>query len=79
MVGGFGDWKEITPEVQGLLDKHKDEISEKIGFTAESVVGTDYKTQVVAGTNYRIKAKVNGNKEIQVVIFEPLPHTQEPT
>merc|ERR1719408_198916 len=35
-------------------------------------------TQVVAGTNYFVKCKVNGDTFFQVRIFEPLPHTGEP-
>ncbi len=31
----------------------------------------------VAGTNYLVKVKVDGNEYIQVKVHKPLPHTQK--
>ena len=32
----------------------------------------------VAGTNYKVKVKVSDGDYIHVVVFKPLPYTQEP-
>ena len=43
----------------------------------DAVEALSYTSQVVAGTNFRVKLKVGG-KEVTAQIFRPLPHTGEP-
>ena len=37
-----------------------------------------YTTQVVAGTNFRVKYKVGDNDYVHAQVFVPLPHTGAP-
>jgi len=46
-------------------------------FDGRSVELIDYQTQVVAGTNYKIRVRVDGDAFF-VTIFVPLPHTGSP-
>lgn len=43
----------------------------------DALEALSYTSQVVAGTNFRVKLKVGG-KEVTAQIFRPLPHTGEP-
>ena len=75
MLGGFGDSKPMDDNAKQLLEKHQSDVAQKLNTEVSSLEGVSYKTQVVAGTNYMIKAKVNGDKEVEVKIHVPLPHT----
>ena len=72
-LGSFtGNWEYVTDDLKNLLNKHRSDIAEKLGFEIAKLEGDQYKTQIVNGTNQKNKAKDNGNKEIQVVIHVPL-------
>mmetsp|Transcript_10231 Transcript_10231/g.15436 ORF Transcript_10231/g.15436 Transcript_10231/m.15436 type:complete len:94 (-) Transcript_10231:114-395(-) len=77
MVGGYGDIKAPDEEVTQLIAQVKEEAEQKAGFLFEDVQIVGYKTQVVAGLNYRIKLAVN-NGFVHVMVHRPLPHTQQP-
>merc|ERR1712096_16562 len=71
--GGFNDFKPATDEVQQLCNEVKNDIAAKHGpFTFFEVI--EFKTQVVAGTNYHVKIKIEDDKQIEVVIFKALPY-----
>jgi len=40
---------------------------------SESIIGMDYKSQVVAGMNYDIRFRTETNKRYSVKVYEPLP------
>lgn len=50
-------------------------VAAKLG-ACESIEVQRYRTQVVAGTNFKVHAKVDG-KDVIITAFRPLPHTGE--
>jgi len=78
MVGGLGESKVATAEVQAMCDKLRGEIEGKAGKKFEQFQAHSYGTQVVAGTNYFVKINVGGDECVHARIFKPLPHTGEP-
>merc|ERR1719382_2440703 len=74
---------EATTKVQAICDTLKDVVQGQAsvaGWSGEitSIKALTYTSQVVAGTNYFVKAKINDTDFFQLRIFEPLPHTQQP-
>lgn len=57
------DWKQF-----------KAAVGAKLGEPVESIEVEEYHTQVVAGVNYKVVAKVQG-KRVVIGAFKPLPHT----
>jgi cystatin-A/B len=81
VVGGVGDSKKATPEVQAIVDSLKHDASTKLGETApfSAFEAVSYKTQVVAGTNYFVKVRVGpSNEHIHVRVFKPLGNDPKP-
>ncbi|KAF5924015.1 hypothetical protein HPG69_010447 [Diceros bicornis minor] len=54
--------------------KVKSQLEAKTNRTYEEFKAVEYKTQVVAGTNYYIKVQVGDNNYIHLKIFKSLPH-----
>eukprot|EP00121_Abeoforma_whisleri_P012411 Awhi_evm1s11455 len=82
--GGFGDSNPADDKIKSLCEKHRDEALEQCqqsGWNGMFVEFTpvEYKTQVVAGTNYLVKVKTSDSHHVHLKIYEPLPHTNEPT
>ena len=76
MCGGFTPAANpATPEIQAMVNGLKSNVEGSMGKTTEEYVAICYKTQVVAGLNYKVKVKIDGEAYIHVKIFEPLPHT----
>ena len=50
-------------------------VAAKLG-ACEALEVQRYRTQVVAGTNFKVHAKVDG-KDVIITAFRPLPHTGE--
>ena len=42
MCGGFNNWSDMTPEIQSLLDSHKNDIGQKLGLTVNTLEGLQY-------------------------------------
>ena len=74
MLGGYSEQKSPDHESQELLDKHQSDIQGQLGITYGSAKVVSYQTQVVAGTNYKIKAKTDQGHDIEVVVYKQLPH-----
>ncbi|KAM4044343.1 cystatin-B-like isoform 2-T2 [Anomaloglossus baeobatrachus] len=74
LCGGLGSIKEATAEVQELCNQVKTEVEEKHGKTYPTYVATEYKTQVVAGTNYFVKVRVGDEEYIHLRMYKNLPH-----
>jgi hypothetical protein len=51
-------------------------IAEKLGGSCMELVVKRYRTQVVAGVNFKVHATADG-KDIVFKAFRPLPHTGE--
>ena len=73
--GGFGDYKPIDETAKAMANVFKAEIEGKINEHKPFTVfePTEFKTQVVRGTNYVIKIKVDGDKFIEAKIYKDLP------
>ncbi|KAJ1112554.1 hypothetical protein NDU88_000816 [Pleurodeles waltl] len=78
LCGGTGAVKPATPEVQELCDQLKADAEKHSGENYDEFVAVEYKTQVVAGTNYFIKVRVGSESYIHLRVHQPLPHTKQP-
>jgi cystatin-A/B len=62
----------MSPEVQSLLDSVRSDVAGHLGASdSGSLEGVCYKTQVVNGTNYFIKAKLGDNHHVHLRIHRP--------
>ncbi|NP_001091423.3 uncharacterized protein LOC100049121 [Xenopus laevis] len=77
MCGGTGKQRAADTEVQEICEKVKAEFVQKSGVNSSVFEAVSYKTQVVAGTNYFIKAHIGGNKCAHLRVYKRLPHQQE--
>ncbi|XP_059576308.1 cystatin-B-like [Alligator mississippiensis] len=77
MLGGLSSTKPATPEVQKIADQVKPQLEGKENKTYQCFTATEYKSQVVAGTNYFIKVQVGENDYVHLRVFVSLPHTNE--
>lgn len=73
MCGGFTDYTPIKNDVKQLAMSHKSDAESKLGLTFSLYKPVEFKSQVVAGTNYLVKVKVDNGKHIEVKIHKPLP------
>ena len=79
MVGGWSDASAKPSEDQlKILNDLKESIEESFSAKYKVFEAIDVKTQVVAGTNYLFKVKVDNDQIIDVKIHQPLPHTGNP-
>jgi len=78
MVGGTGDCKQATAEIQTMCDQLKGDVENKAGKKFDHFQAHSYCSQVVAGTNFFVKIDVGNDQFAHVRIFRPLPHTGEP-
>nr|8GT7_B Chain B, Cystatin-A [Homo sapiens]8GT7_D Chain D, Cystatin-A [Homo sapiens] len=75
--GGLSEAKPATPEIQEIVDKVKPQLEEKTNETYGKLEAVQYKTQVVAGTNYYIKVRAGDNKYMHLRVFKSLPGQNE--
>ncbi|XP_075054363.1 cystatin-B-like [Mixophyes fleayi] len=78
MVGGLGRAKPANAAVQSICDQMRREVEQKTGRSFITFRAVQYKTQVVAGTNYFIKVYVGYNEYAHLCVYQPLPYTNEP-
>jgi cystatin-A/B len=77
-VGGLSQAKDATPEIQKMADQVRDAAEQKAGQKYSKFEATQYRTQVVAGTNYFIKVDCGDGLFVHVRVFEPLPPDTTP-
>ena len=78
MCGGYTPQpKPATPEVQKLVDNMVGHVNTQLGTSYTSLKAHHFKSQVVAGTNFMIKAS-SGDDYVHIKVFRPLPHTGQP-
>ncbi|NXY83378.1 CYTB protein, partial [Alcedo cyanopectus] len=58
--------------------KVKPQLEEKEGKTFDVFSAVEFKTQVVAGTNYFIKVHVGNEEFVHLRVFRSLPHENKP-
>mmetsp|Transcript_120488 Transcript_120488/g.179962 ORF Transcript_120488/g.179962 Transcript_120488/m.179962 type:complete len:97 (-) Transcript_120488:8-298(-) len=75
--GGIKAATEATEETQTILNGVKGSIEEKLGKTLDTLEAKTVATQVVAGTNFFIKAHIGSGEYIHARIFRSLSNTTE--
>ena len=73
MCGGFGNSRPADDQVKALALEMKPKVEQALGETYSEFEAVSYTTQVVAGTNYKIKVKVGNEKYVHIKVFVPLP------
>ncbi|XP_063339768.1 cystatin-B-like [Pelmatolapia mariae] len=73
MCGGLTDVKQADEEVQKICDAMKPHAEQKTGRNFEVFTAKNYKTQLVAGTNYFIKVHVGGDECVHLRVYKKLP------
>ncbi|XP_004467229.1 cystatin-A [Dasypus novemcinctus] len=71
--GGFTEPQPATPEIQEIANTIKPQLEARTNEKYGEFKAEEYKSQVVAGTNYLIKIRVSGNRYIHVKVFRSLP------
>ncbi|KAF6384573.1 cystatin B [Rhinolophus ferrumequinum] len=56
----------------------KSQLEEKANKKYSVFKAVEYKSQLVAGTNYFIKVQVEDNNFVHIRVFESLPHENKP-
>jgi cystatin-A/B len=74
MCGGFGSAKQADETCTEVANSVKGKVENHLGLTFNTWEPVSYKTQVVAGTNYLVKVKVDDEKYVHVKVHKPLPH-----
>ena len=72
MPGGFGNVKEVDEEVAIIALNMKETVENTLGETYDIYEPVLYTSQVVAGTNYKIKIHVGDEKFIHIKVYVPL-------
>lgn len=73
ICGGFGQAREVDDNIRSHLNTLKEKIEEHLNATFSVFEPLKYTSQVVAGSNYLVKIKVDGEKYIHVKYHKPLP------
>ncbi|XP_028656287.1 cystatin-B-like [Erpetoichthys calabaricus] len=73
LCGGTSAAKTADAEVQKICDEVKPQVESQTNRTFHIFKAVQYKSQVVAGTNYFIKVHVGGVEYIHLRIFRSLP------
>ena len=73
MCGGFTNSRPADDNVKAIALEMKPKVEEALGTTYTQFEAVSFTTQVVAGTNYKIKVKVGDGKYVHIKVFVPLP------
>jgi len=78
MLGGPGAVKDADDKVKALAKEMKAAAEKALGETYGEFEAVKFTTQVVAGTNYKIKVKVGDGKFVHIKVYVPLPCKNAP-
>ncbi|KAM6214838.1 cystatin-B-like [Rhynchocyon petersi] len=78
LCGGVSATKPATAEIQEIADQVKSQLEEKENKKFPVFKAVEYKSQLVAGTNYFIKAQVGDEDFMHLRVFVSLPHENKP-
>ncbi len=73
MCGGFTNSRPADDNVKAIALEMKPKVEEALGTTYTQFEAVSFTTQVVAGTNYKIKVKVGDENYVHIKVFVPLP------
>ena len=73
MCGGFTNSRPADDNVKAIALEMKPKVEEALGTTYTQFEAVSFTTQVVAGTNYKIKVKVGDKNYVHIKVFVPLP------
>ena len=73
MCGGFGSSRPADDNVKAMATEMKPKVEQALGKTYTQFEAVSFTTQVVAGTNYKIKVKVGDEDYVHIKVFVPLP------
>ena len=76
--GGFGEVKEVDEDVKILTYNMKEKVENALGETFDVYEPILYTSQIVDGTNYKIKIHVGNERYIHITIYVPLPVYNNP-
>ncbi|XP_077377989.1 cystatin-B-like isoform X2 [Festucalex cinctus] len=74
MCGGLADVINADDEIQKICDQVKPDAEKKTGKTYNVFTAKNYKSQVVAGTNYFIKVHVGEDDHVHIRVHKSLPY-----
>ncbi|XP_072469922.1 cystatin-A5-like [Notamacropus eugenii] len=77
-LGGFGETKLATPEIQKIVDEVKSQFEQMTNEKYDCFRAENYRGQVVQGMNYLVKVHLGNDCYAHLMIFVPLPVTKEP-
>ena len=78
MCGGFGNARPADEKVKAIALEMKPKVEQALGATYTEFEAVQFTTQVVAGTNYKIKVKVGDGKYVHIKVHQPLPNANKP-
>ncbi|XP_034972330.1 cystatin-A isoform X2 [Zootoca vivipara] len=70
--GGLSPVKLATPEIQAITDQVKCQLEAKVNQAFNLFKAIEFRTQVVAGTNYFIKVQYAEDKYAHLRVFQSL-------
>ena len=73
MTGAPSKPKDPTEEIKKIVEEIKPKIEAEMNATYSIFEPVCFTSQVVAGTNYKIKVKVGDNKYLHIKVFRALP------
>ncbi|XP_004443952.1 PREDICTED: stefin-C-like [Ceratotherium simum simum] len=78
VCGGFTNTQPAMPEIQAIADQVKPQLEEKEKKKFPIFKAVEFRSQVVAGTNYLIKVQVGDDDYVHIQVFKSLPHANRP-
>ncbi|XP_042854808.1 cystatin-B [Panthera tigris] len=78
MCGGPSATQPATAETQAIADQVKPQLEEQENKKYTIFKAVEFRSQVVAGTNYFIKVQVDDDEFVHIRVFQSLPHENKP-
>ena len=73
LVGAPTKMRDATDDIKKMVSEVKPKVEALTNQKYTTFEALKYTSQVVAGTNYKVKVKVGDNKCLHLEIFKPLP------